>query len=109
MSDYGLAISPSAAREMQKQKRSMILTVVGFIINLSVILSYQWWLNPPRFRPDAPIIIMLGILSSAIIYVAGMASSGHMGPLFKPRFCPACNRQIPFDAALCPYCAHRFP
>jgi predicted nucleic acid-binding Zn ribbon protein len=109
MSDSGSTTSPSAAREMQKQKRSMILTLAFFIIDLSVLLSYQWWLNPPRFRPDAPIIIMLGILSGAIIYIAGMASSGHMGPLFKPRFCPACERQIPFDAALCPYCGYRFP
>jgi uncharacterized membrane protein YedE/YeeE len=94
---------------MRKQKRSMIQTVVFFIIGLSVILSYQWWTTPPSFRTDAPNIILFGILIAAIIYIAAMVSSGQLGRIFQLRFCLACGRQIPFDAALCPYCGHRMP
>jgi uncharacterized membrane protein YedE/YeeE len=86
----------------------MILMVIFFIIGLSVILSYQWWENPPRFRSDAPNIILFGILVAAIIYIAPRFT-GWSVPIFKLRFCPACGRQIPFDVALCPFCGQRLP
>jgi hypothetical protein len=81
---------------------------VIFFIGLSVILSYQWWLNPPQFRSDSPIIILFGSLVAAIIHIA-TRYTGWSVPIFKLRFCPACGRQIPFDVALCPFCGQRLP
>ncbi|HYY48350.1 MAG TPA: zinc ribbon domain-containing protein, partial [Thermoplasmata archaeon] len=71
--------------------------------------SYNYGSNPPTFRADAGMLILLGILISAIIYIAGMAASGASPGWMRLRFCPQCGRQIPFDAALCPYCGNRFP
>jgi len=58
------------AMQRREQKASMVMTIVFFIIGLSVILSYQWGSPTPEFRPDAPNIILFGILVAAIIYIA---------------------------------------
>nr|AKQ01952.1 ATP-dependent protease Lon [uncultured euryarchaeote Rifle_16ft_4_minimus_309] len=58
------------AMQRREQKASMVMTIVFFIIGLSVILSYNWGVDPPGFRPDAPNIILFGILVAAIIYIA---------------------------------------
>src|SRR3989441_1414552 len=46
------------AMQRREQKASMVMTIVFFIIGLSVILSYQWGSETPQFRPDAPNIIL---------------------------------------------------
>src|SRR5207247_1953161 len=46
------------AMQRREQKASMVMTIVFFIIGLSVILSYQWGSPTPEFRPDAPNIIV---------------------------------------------------
>lgn len=56
------------AMQRREQKASMVMTIVFFIIGLSVILSYDW--GEAKFRPDAPNIILFGILVAAIIYIA---------------------------------------
>src|SRR5437773_866506 len=58
------------AMQRREQKASMVMTIVFFIIGLSVILSYQWGAPEPSFRTDAPNIILFGILVAAIIYIA---------------------------------------
>src|SRR3990172_8916622 len=58
------------AMQRREQKASMIMTIVFFIIGLSVIMAYNWGVDPPGFRPDAPNIILFGILVAAIIYIA---------------------------------------
>jgi hypothetical protein len=84
--------------------------VVFFIIGFSVILAYDWGAPTPSFRMDAPNIILFGILVAAIIYIASRFRMGGPGAAgFRLRFCPACGRQIRFDATQCPYCGHRLP
>src|SRR2546427_5115917 len=58
------------AMQRREQKGSMVMTIVFFIIGLSVILSYQWGSATPEFPPDAPHIILFGILPAAILYIA---------------------------------------
>jgi len=90
----------------REQKASMVMTIVFFIIGLSVILSYNWGAQTPEFRTDAPNIILFGILVAALIYLA--ARYGGQAR-FRSRHCTACGRGIPFDALLCPYWGFRFP
>ncbi len=86
----------------------MVMTIVFFIIGLSVILSYDW--TNGGFRPDAATTILFGILVAAIIYIATrrVAPRQGYGPL-NAELCPACSRRIPADALLCPYCGLRLP
>src|SRR5438034_9603030 len=56
--------------QRREQKASMVMTIVFFIIGLSVILSYNWGAQTPEFRTDAPNIILFGGLVAAIIYIA---------------------------------------
>ena len=54
------------AAQRREQKASMVMTIVFFIIGLSVILAYNWGSNPPSFKPDASTTILFGILVAAI-------------------------------------------
>jgi len=92
--------------QRRQQKTSMIMTVVFFIIGLSVIASYEWGAAIPQFRPDAPNIILFGTLVAAIVYVA-MRNAGWTQ--LQSRQCTSCGRSIPFDALFCPYCGFQFP
>src|SRR5207249_3677683 len=64
---------------------SMVMTNVFFIIGLSVILSYQWGSPTPEFRPDAPNIILFGILVAAIIYIATRYTGHRQENLMVPK------------------------
>src|SRR5712664_2181040 len=68
----GAGPAPPRAEAMQRreQKSAMLMTLVFFIINVSVILSYEWGAPTPEFRPDTPNILFLGILVAAIVYIA---------------------------------------
>src|SRR6267142_1291535 len=96
-----IGTSPQSAMAKREQKASMVMTIVFFIIGLSVVLSYNWGATSPGFRPDAPDIIFFGVLVAAFIYIA--ARYGGQAR-FRRRNCTACGRGIPFDALLCPYC-----
>ena len=86
------------------------MTIVFFIIGLSVVLSYDWGSPTPQFRPDAGLVILLGILISAIIYIAARYAAKGPGAIgMGLRFCPACGRRIRFDATICPYCNRSLP
>src|SRR5256712_8097367 len=63
----------------------MVMTIVFFIIGLSVILSYQWGSATPEFRPDAPNIILFGILVAAIIYIATRYTGHRQENLMVPK------------------------
>ena len=91
--------------QRREQKAAMLMTLVFFIINVSVILSYEWGAPTPQFRPDAPNIILFGILVAAIIYIAARYSGQAR---FRTRLCTSCGRSVPFDALFCPYCGIRF-
>lgn len=84
----------------------MVMTIVSFIVGLSVILSFDW--TTGGFRPDAGITILSGVVVAAIIFIAAhsatvraRAAPGGFGT------CPACGRGIPSDSLLCPYCGRR--
>src|SRR5437870_3602047 len=73
------------AMQRREQKASMVMTIVFFIIGLSVILSYQWGSETPQFRPDAPNIILFGILVAAIIYIATRYTGHRQENLMVPK------------------------
>ena len=99
-----------AIPEERERKAAAVMTIVFFIIGLSVILSYDWESPTPQFRQDAGLVILLGILISAIIYIAARYAARGPGVFgMGLRFCPECGRQIRFDATVCPYCNHLLP
>ncbi|TLZ93985.1 MAG: ATP-dependent protease LonB, partial [Methanobacteriota archaeon] len=73
------------AMQRREQKASMVMTIVFFIIGLSVILSYQWGAPEPSFRTDAPNIILFGILVAAIIYIATRYTGHRQENLMVPK------------------------
>src|SRR5436853_7393734 len=75
----------AVAAQREEQKASVLMTVVFFIIGLSVILSYEWGAPTPQFRPDAPNIILFGILVAAIIYIATRYTGHRQENLMVPK------------------------
>ena len=73
------------AMQRREQKASMVMTIVFFIIGLSVILSYKWGDTTPGFRDDAPNIILFGILVAAIIYIATRYTGHRQENLMVPK------------------------
>src|SRR5436309_1717037 len=73
------------AMQRREQKASMVMTIVFFIIGLSVILSYNWGAQTPEFRTDAPNIILFGILVAAIIYRATRYTGHRQENLMVPK------------------------
>src|SRR5256885_9694484 len=71
--------------QRREQKASMVMTIVFFIIGLSVILSYEWGAPTPAFRNDAPNIILFGILVAAIIYIATRYTGHRQENLMVPK------------------------
>src|SRR3990170_793206 len=55
------------AMQRREQKASMMLTILFFIIGLSVLLSIEWSPPPIRFQP---MVLLFGILVAGIIYMA---------------------------------------
>ncbi len=54
------------AMQRREQKASMMMTILFFIVGLSVLLSIQWT-NPPSFNP---MVLLFGILVAGIIWMA---------------------------------------
>src|SRR5690348_7136983 len=99
--------SQGSSRKDQDVRGAAVMTVIFFIIGLSVVLSYDWSSPNPQFRQDAGFTILFGILVAAIIFISARFAAGRDGPLgFRLRFCPECGRQIRFDVNVCPYCKH---
>lgn len=71
------------AMQRREQKASMIMTIVFFIIGLSVIMSYDW--PNGRFRSDAATTILFGILVAAIIYIATRYTGHRQENLMVPK------------------------
>src|SRR5947207_13687997 len=73
------------AMQRREQKASMVMTIVFFIIGLSVILSYQWGATEPSFRTDAPNSILCAILVAPIIYIATRCPGHRQENLMVPK------------------------
>lgn len=71
------------AMQRREQKASMIMTIVFFIIGLSVIMSYDW--TNGGFRSDAATTILFGILVAAIIYIATRYTGHRQENLMVPK------------------------
>ncbi|MEK6987445.1 MAG: ATP-dependent protease LonB [Candidatus Thermoplasmatota archaeon] len=71
------------AMQRREQKASMIMTIVFFIIGLSVIMSYDWARG--GFRSDAATTILFGILVAAIIYIATRYTGHRQENLMVPK------------------------
>src|SRR5207247_10256924 len=69
----------------RERKASVVMTIVFFIIGLSVILSYNWGAQTPEFRTDAPNIILFGILVAATIYIATPYTGPRQENLMVPK------------------------
>ncbi len=55
------------AMQRREQKASMMMTILFFIVGLSVLLSLDWTKNPPVFQP---MVLLFGILVAGIIWMA---------------------------------------
>jgi apolipoprotein N-acyltransferase len=106
------ASTPSQPGLSSLRRERKIATVCAFILGLSVFLSFEWWETPPSFRSDAFDMIALGVVLVVLILLVTFVVRflRVLGPAWnRRRFCPRCGRQIPFDALVCPYCAHQLP
>ncbi len=72
------------AMQRKEQKASMMMTIIFFIIGLSVILSYNWGgiEGRPLFEPTT---ILFGILVAAIIYIATRYTGHRQENLMVPK------------------------
>jgi Lon-like ATP-dependent protease len=71
------------AMQRREQKASMIMTIVFFIVGLSVIMSYNW--GEGRFNDNAATTILFGILVAAIIYIATRYTGHRQENLMVPK------------------------
>ncbi|TLZ60899.1 MAG: ATP-dependent protease LonB [Methanobacteriota archaeon] len=55
------------AVQRREQKASMMMTILFFIVGLSVLLSIDWTRNPPGFNS---MVLLFGILVAGIIWMA---------------------------------------
>src|SRR6058998_506881 len=69
------------AMQRREQKASMMMTILFFIIGLSVLLSITWS-NPPTFRPE---VLLLGILVAGIIWMATRYTGHRQENLMVPK------------------------
>ncbi|MEK6838233.1 MAG: ATP-binding protein, partial [Candidatus Thermoplasmatota archaeon] len=53
------------AMQRREQKASMMMTILFFIVGLSVLLSLDWTKSPPVFQP---MVLLFGILVAGIIW-----------------------------------------
>jgi Lon-like ATP-dependent protease len=72
------------AMQRREQKASMMMTIIFFIIGLSVILSYNWSGIEGR-PPFDPTTILFGILVAAIIYIATRYTGHRQENLMVPK------------------------
>jgi Lon-like ATP-dependent protease len=72
------------AMQRREQKASMMMTIIFFIIGLSVILSYNWQQDPTE-PPFSPTVILFGILVAAIIYIATRYTGHRQENLMVPK------------------------
>ncbi len=92
-------VSDSSA--MNRQEGSMLLTLMLFIIAISILPAFDWNHSPPTFNPMP---MFLGMILAIIVSVASTAAK-----MSRMRTCPACGRRAPADALLGPYCGSIFP
>jgi len=72
------------AMQRREQKASMMMTIIFFIIGLSVILSYNWS-GAQGVRTFEPTVILFGILVAAIIYIATRYTGHRQENLMVPK------------------------
>jgi len=72
------------AMQRREQKASMMMTIIFFIIGLSVIMSYNWQGDPTQ-PPFNATVILFGILVAAIIYIATRYTGHRQENLMVPK------------------------
>src|SRR3972149_684870 len=72
------------AMQRREQKSSMMMTIIFFIIGLSVIMSYNWQGDPTQ-PPFNATVILFGILVAAIIYIATRYTGHRQENLMVPK------------------------
>ncbi|UCG70899.1 MAG: zinc ribbon domain-containing protein [Thermoplasmata archaeon] len=90
-----------------EERRALAIFLGLLIIGFSMVLSVQR--EPATGNISINImIVILGILTSILLYIA-LTFTGYRGrSLIRMRFCVGCGRSIPFEAVICPYCRHDY-
>ena len=70
------------AMQRREQKASMMMTIIFFIVGLSVLLSITWTPTGPQFNP---MVLLFGILVAAIIYMATRYTGHRQENLLVPK------------------------
>ena len=70
------------AMQRREQKASMVMTILFFIVGLSVLLSIEWTSQGPKFNP---MVILFGILVAGIIYMATRYTGHRQENLLVPK------------------------
>lgn len=88
-----------------------LLIILFYIIMLCVWIAVAYWgYKDAKKRGQNGLLWGLIILFGGLIgIIAYLVVRNDFGKNNVPRrMCPACGRQIPFDANICPYCGKKF-
>ncbi len=70
------------AMQRREQKASMMMTILFFIVGLSVLLSIDWRVSPPQFQP---MVLLFGILVAGIIWMATRYTGHRQESILVPK------------------------
>ncbi|HEY5538300.1 MAG TPA: ATP-dependent protease LonB [Thermoplasmata archaeon] len=70
------------ALQRREQKASMMMTILFFIVGLSVLLSIDWRVSPPQFQP---MVLLFGILVAGIIWMATRYTGHRQESILVPK------------------------
>src|SRR3972149_394614 len=70
------------AMQRREQKSSMMMTILFFIVGLSVLLSLDWTKSPPVFQP---MVLLFGILVAGIIWMATRYTGHRQESILVPK------------------------
>ena len=70
------------ALQRREQKASMMMTILFFIVGLSVLLSIDWRASPPAFQP---MVLLFGILVAGIIWMATRYTGHRQESILVPK------------------------
>jgi Lon-like ATP-dependent protease len=71
------------AMQRRQQKSSLMMTIVFFIVGLSILLSIRW--DPDTGPQFEPMVLLFGILVAAIIYMATRYTGHRQETLMVPK------------------------
>ena len=70
------------AMQRKEQKASMIMTIMFFIVALSILFAFDWSTSPPKFNP---MIMFFGFILAVVIYAMTRYSGRREESLLVPK------------------------